>query len=182
MATLPKVVTYEEWLQMPIVQDAREEVVNGEIRLVPPNKMPHPRVVARLTRHFDRLDPDQVEVFGSTFGLVIRREPLTCRVPDLALFLKETIVEEDGYIHSAPQLAIEVLSPTEGPKEKREKLRDYESIGVPEVWLVSPESQTVQVFGLHEGKLARESILAEGELRPKHFPEAIIDITTIWPD
>ena len=39
----------------------------------------------------------------SEFGLVIRKQPLTSRVPDLAVFELSAIVEQDGYIHSAPQ-------------------------------------------------------------------------------
>jgi Uma2 family endonuclease len=112
MATLPKVgtVTYEEWLQMPVTQDGREEV------------------------------------------------------------------------HSAPQLAIEVLSPSETRKEIVGKLRDYESIGTEEVWLISPEAGTVEVLQLDAGKLGRSAILAEGTLKPKHFPTVQIDIAEIWPD
>ena len=49
MATLPKVVTYEEWLEMPFTQDACEELVNGEIRIMPPNRAPHPEVADNLT-------------------------------------------------------------------------------------------------------------------------------------
>ena len=41
MATTPKVLTYEEWLEMPEVQDGIEEVVNGEVRIMPPNKLIH---------------------------------------------------------------------------------------------------------------------------------------------
>jgi Uma2 family endonuclease len=185
MATLPKVgtVTYEEWLEMPVTQDGREEVVSGEIRIMPPNKMPHPRVVGNLTVAFLRqLDLKTAEFFGSVFGLVIRREPLTCREPDIAVFERSTIVEQDGYVHSAPQLAIEVLSPSETRKEIAEKLRDYESIGTKEVWLVSPEAGTVEVLQLEDGKLRRSAILAEGILKPKHFPNVQIDIAEIWPD
>jgi Uma2 family endonuclease len=184
MATLPKTgtVTYEEWLQMPIV-DGREEVVNGEIRIMPPNKMPHPRVITNLTVAFLRqLDLKAVEFFGSTFGLVIRREPLTSRAPDVAVFDRSTMVEEDGYVHSAPQLAIEVLSPSETRKEITEKLRDYESIGTAEVWLVSPEAATVEILLFEDGTLRRSAILAEGILKPKHFPAVQIDISEIWPD
>ena len=184
MATLPKTgtVTYEEWLQMPIV-DGREEVVNGEIRIMPPNKMPHPKIVGNLTVAFLRqLDLKAAQFFGSTFGLVIRREPLTCRSPDIAVFDRSTMVEQDGYVHSAPQLAIEVLSPSETRKEILEKLRDYESIGIAEVWLVSPEASHVEILLLENGKLRRSTILAEGLLKPKHFPTVQIDISEIWPD
>ena len=179
----PKTVTYEEWLTMPVVQDGREEVVNGEIRFMPPNKMPHPRVVRALSiALLQHLDPARAELFFSDFGLVIRRDPLTCREPDLAVFDRATLVEQDGYIHSAPLLAVEVLSPSESRKEIREKLRDYESIGIPEVWLVSPEAATVEVLLLENGELRRSAILAEGTLRPRQLPGVEIDIARIWPD
>lgn len=181
MATLPKIVTYEEWLDMPITQDAREEVVNGEIRIMPPNKTPHPFVVDDLTAAFrSQLDRRRARCIGSTFGLVIRKEPLTCRSPDIAIFQRSTMIEQDGYIHSAPQLVIEVLSPSETRKEIREKLRDYGRIGVEEVWLVSPEAATVEILYLEGGELRSAAIQAEGILKPKHFPEVQIDIAEIW--
>ena len=183
MATLPKVVTYEEWLEMPITQDSREEVVNGEIRIMPPNKTPHPFVVDDFTAAFRRqLDRKRARCIGSTFGLVIRKEPLTCRSPDVAVFERSTMIEEDGYIHSAPQLVIEVLSPSETRREIGEKLRDYESIGVAEVWLVSPEAATVEILYLQEGKLRSATVLTEGILKPKHIPSVQIDIASIWPE
>jgi Uma2 family endonuclease len=183
MATLPKIVTYGEWLEMPITQDGREEVVNGEIRIMPPNKTPHPDVVDNFTAAFHgQLDRKRVRFFGSTFGLVILKEPLTCRSLDIAVFDRSTIVEQDGYIHSAPQLVIEVLSPSETRKEITEKLRDYETIGVEEVWLVNPEARAVEVLGLRNGRLERLGLLAEGILKPKHFPNVQIDIAEIWPD
>ncbi len=185
MASLPKIgnVTYQEWLTMPVVQDGREEVVDGEIRIMPPNKSVHVRIVSRLVAALQRqLDPSQVEVFSGSFGLVIRQEPLTCREPDVAVFERATWVEIDGYYHSAPQLVIEVLSPSESRKEIGEKLRDYESIGAPEVWLVSPEAATVEVLALADGRLARAAILAEGALRPRRFPHVEIQVAAIWPD
>src|SRR6266699_5580738 len=101
MATLPqtKTVTYEEWLTMPEVQDAIEEVVNGEIRIMPPAKIGHARVVQRTFRALDRqLDPNKVLALCSSFGLIIRKRPLTSRVPDIAVFDLATMVEQDGYI------------------------------------------------------------------------------------
>jgi Uma2 family endonuclease len=183
MATLPKVVSYKEWLEMPTTQDACEEVVDGEIRIMPPNKAPHPDVVDNLTMAFhSQLDRKRTKFFGSTFGLVIRKEPLTCRSPDVAVFERSTIIEQDGYIHSAPQLVIEVLSPSETRRKIGEKLRDYESIGVAEVWLVSPEAATVEILYLQEGKLRSTAVLTEGILKPKHFPSVQIDIAAIWPE
>jgi Uma2 family endonuclease len=183
MATFPKMgtITYEEWVRM-AETNAHEEVVNGEIRVTPSNKIPHPTVVGNLTAAFHRqLDRSATRLFGSVFSLVVRRESLTIRAPDIAVFDRSTMVEQDGYVHSAPLLAIEVLSPSETRKEIFEKLHDDESIGIAEVWLVSPQVGHVEVLILEEGKLCRSAILAEGLLKPKYFPTVQIDIAEIWP-
>jgi Uma2 family endonuclease len=151
MASLPKsgIVTYEEWLRMPEVQDAIEEVVNGEIRIMPPNKWNHAIIVQRLFRALTaQLDQRHILIVIANFGLIISKSPLTSRVPDLAVFDLSTLVGQDGYIHSAPQLAVEVLSPANTRREREEKLNDYAAIGTPGVWVISPEARTVEVLVL----------------------------------
>lgn len=181
MATTPKPLTYEEWLKLPEAEGV-EEVVNGEIRKMPPNKWNHARIIEHLARQLRaRLDPDQIYVVTSVFGLVVHREPLTTRVPDLAVFVAAQMVELDGYIHSAPELIVEVLSPDNIRAERAEKLRDYESLGAPEVWVVSPEAETVEVLQLRDGRLVTTALLREGRLAASHFPDAAVDIAAIWP-
>lgn len=92
------------------------------------------------------------------------------------------MVEQNGFIHSAPQLVIEVLSPSETHSEISGKLCDYKTIGTGEVWLVSPEAATVEVLLLQDGQLRRSAILAEGILQPHHFPAVKINIAEIWPN
>ena len=182
MATAAKTVTYREWLRMPVVSDAIEEVVNGEIRTMPPNKQPHAFTVEELAEIIRaRIDRKQARVLIANFGLVIRREPLTSRVPDLILYRTENAVWIDGYLHSAPELAVEVLSPSETRGERLDKLADYAAIGVPEVWFLSPEAQTVEIFRLVEGALKSVDVLTAGKLSPIHFPLVSIDIERIWP-
>ena len=184
MASLPKSasVTYEEWLRMPIV-DGVEEVVDGEIQIMPPNKWRHADIVENLRDALiSQLDRKVVRVRIANFGLIVRKKPLVSRVPDLAVFELDTMVQEDGYIHSAPQLIAEVLSPANSRREREEKLADYASMGVPEVWVVSPEARTVEVLLLNELRLLRSAILAEGLLKPTRFPHVQLDICTIWPD
>ena len=93
-----------------------------------------------------------------------------------------TMVEEDGNIHSAPQLLVEVLSPANTRREREGKLGDYAAIGVPEVRVISPEARTVEVLYLAGGYLRPAQILREGILSPRHFPAVQIDIAQIWPD
>jgi Uma2 family endonuclease len=185
MASLPnpQTVTYEEWLRMPEVTDFIEEVVDGEILIMPPNKWKHTVIVANLRDALvAQLDRREVQVVDSSFGLVIRKVPLTSRVPDVAVFQKSMIVEQDGYIHSAPQLVVEVLSPGNTRRERERKLADYASLGVPEMWVVSPEARTVEVLYLESGFLRSAQVLTQGVLEPKQFPGVQIQIAGIWPD
>jgi Uma2 family endonuclease len=185
MASLPnsKTVTYEEWLRMPEVTDAIEEVVNGEIRIMPPAKLKHAIIIDRIrTALKGLLDNDRVIVLTGSFGLIIRKEPLTSRVPDLAVFELATLVEQDGYIHAAPQLLVEVLSPANTRREREEKLGDYASIGVPEVWVISPEARTVEILLLQDGFLRSTQILNSGTLTPGLFRHVSVEIAKIWPD
>ena len=184
MASLPKTatVTYEEWLRMPETE-GREEVVNGEIHIKPAASSTHARIVARVSRPFIlQLDLDRFDILTGSFGVIIHTQPLTSRVPDLAVFDRANVVVIDGYYHSAPQLAVEVLSPSQTRRMTDEKLRDYESIGIEEVWLISPQAGSVEILLLHDGKLRQSQILTSGVLKPKHFPGVQIDISGIWPD
>jgi Uma2 family endonuclease len=181
MATSSKTLTYEEWLTLPEVEGV-EEVVNGEIREMPPNKVIQADTVENLADLLkSQFDRRTVQVLVTTFGLVIRKQPLTTRVPDIGVFIRANVVEQDGYIHSAPELVVEVLSPANTRSERAAKLQDYESLGVPEVWVVSPEAQTVEVLLLQDGRLATTALLREGQLKPTRLPEALVDIAAIWP-
>ena len=181
MATSPKVLTYEEWLKLPEAEGV-EEVVKGEIRKMPPNKILHADTVENLADLLKAgLDRTTAQIRVSTFGLVIRRDPLTTRVPDIAVFIRKNVVEMDGYIHSAPELIVEVLSPANTRAEREEKLKDYESLGVPEVWVVSPEARTVEILLLEHGRLATSAVARKGQLKPVHFPGTAVDIASIWP-
>jgi Uma2 family endonuclease len=185
MATVPnvKTVTYEEWLRMPEVSDAIEEVVNGEIRIMPSPTWSHCEIVDNVRDLIlPQVDKRKVRVTTSQFDLLIRENPLAVRVPDLAVFEKSTMIEEEGYIHSAPQLVVEVLSPSNTRRKREEKLADYASLGVPEVWVLAPDGMTVEVLYLEEGRLRRVQLLADGILTPKHFPSVHVDIASIWPE
>ena len=81
MAGIPnsKLLSYEEWLRMPVVSDGIEEVVNGEIRRTPPNKWDHAEIVENVR---DALIPQ----------LDRRKFRVVTRVPDLAVFDLGTII------------------------------------------------------------------------------------------
>lgn len=182
MATA-KTVTYSEWLCMPEVEDAVKEVVNGEIRITPAPEWRHGETIESVLHQISpQVDSRIVKATAAPFGLVIRRHPLGVRVPDLAVFQVNTMVVEDGYVHSPPQLVLEAISKSDTASSIADKLADYASLGVPEAWVVSPEARTVEVLYLEDGRLRRVQLLAEGILTPQHFPTVKVDIAAIWPE
>jgi len=182
MASLPhpKRVTYEEWLQMPEVDDAIEEVVDGEIILMPPNKAVHALIADFIADELKRqLDRSRYLILTTSFGLLISERPLTCRVPDIAVLDRD--LPKDGFFRSA-HIAVEVLSPSETRRLTDRKLQDYEAIATPEVWVVSPGDRAVEVFQLENGALERVAILVSGILKPRAFPHVEVNIAQIWRD
>jgi Uma2 family endonuclease len=174
-------LSYQEWLHAPSPDCGTDEVVNGELRLVPMRLYPHAEVISRVLRGFRALPEDAV-ILGSSLGLMISREPLTCRSPDVVVYALKNMVVQDGLHWSPPGLIIEILSPSENRRRKEEKLADYAAIGLPEVWLVSPEAGTVEVRLLHAGKLERTAIVADGSLQPTEFPGVAVSARDIFPE
>lgn len=181
MASFPdnKVVTYEEWLTMAEVEG--EEVVNGEIRILPPARVTHAMIAAQIQLGLaGQLDPKTYYVFTGSFGIVIQVKPLICRTPDLAVYDRATMNQVDGYLRSAPELAIEVLSPRNTPQDMRLKIAEYSAVGFPELWVMAPESRSIEIWLLRDEQLRRSAVTTEGLLHPTRLAVAI-DVATIWP-
>jgi Uma2 family endonuclease len=182
MATLTRPLSYEEWLQMPPVEDGTDEVVNGELRFMPPPHEPHAEIIQRLVKRFSlQVAEEQVAILGSFFGLMISRSPLTCRAPDLALYWRNTMIVRDGVHWSPPDLIVEIISPSETKLRKESKLVDYARIGVAETWIVSPEARAVEIRVLRDSQLAIEKIVAKGSIEPIGFPGVSISVEEIFP-
>jgi hypothetical protein len=127
---------------------------------------------AKLDRRIDH-------VLVTNFGLAIRREPLTTASLTLPPSFEGTwSTRRLHFILLRNWLLRCFARPT--PAERAEKLLDYESLGVPEVWVVSPEAQTVEVLLLQDGHLSTTTLLRQGQLKPTRFPEAAVDVSAIW--
>ncbi len=183
MATAPHLLTYEEWLQLPTVEDGTDEVVNGVLRFMPPTRYPHAEIIQRLIMAMlPQIDPKGVSILGSNLGLMISREPLTCRSPDLIVFRRDKMEIRDGLYYSAPALVVEIISPSENRRRKEGKLADYARIGVPEVWLCDPQTRTLEVRMLVGGRMEAPAVLTGGEVEPQGFPGMRVTVAEIWPE
>jgi Uma2 family endonuclease len=87
------------------------------------------------------------EVFGE-FGYLLARDPDTVRGPDLSFVARERLsnFNERRFFSGAPDLAVEILSPSNRPGEMRAKVADYLAAGARLVWVVDPERQEVTAY------------------------------------
>lgn len=68
------------------------------------------------------------------------------RRPDVAFVSEKRVKKTKGYIYASPDLAIEVISPTERPGPILKKLGEYLTYGVKQVWHVYPAKQEIIVY------------------------------------
>jgi Uma2 family endonuclease len=133
-----RVVTAEELFQQP---DSRyRELVRGVARVSEPPGGLHGwiavRLAARLAEHVERLGLGSVLVEA---GYVLQRGPDTVRGPDVSFLSDARLPPErlpEQFIPGAPDLAIEILSPSDRWSEVEETIADYLGAGARLVWVV----------------------------------------------
>jgi Uma2 family endonuclease len=85
---------------------------------------------------------------ASDSGVWLERDPDTVREPDIAFFSAEKVppgVRVTGYSETVPDLVVEVRSPSDSMREVNDKARMWLSYGVRLVWVVHPDTHTVDV-------------------------------------
>src|SRR5215472_1659550 len=80
--------------------------------------------------------------FGADCGFILQRNPDTVRAPDAAFATRPGPLEESGYFRGAPDLAVEVTSPTDRRSEVEAKAREYLAAGSRMVIIVDPRKRT----------------------------------------
>jgi Uma2 family endonuclease len=88
-------------------------------------------------------------VYSSSTGFIVARSPDSVLSPDVGFISRDRIPdegEEQHFLATVPDLAIEVLSPSNRPGEMRRKARMYLAAGVKMIWIVDPQKQTVAIW------------------------------------
>jgi Uma2 family endonuclease len=86
---------------------------------------------------------------GSDGGFVLSRNPDTMVAPDVGFIRAERLpngVDFSGFCPIPPDFAVEVMSPSDRPREVAEKIALYQEAGVPLIWWVKPEERIVAVY------------------------------------
>jgi len=145
------VVDWEGYLNLP--EDLTHyEIIDGEVIPLASPTLKHQEIVLTLAerlRQFTRAKR-LGKVLTAPFDFVIRRAPVRTRQPDLFFLSRDRLhdwaqLQEQPRLEFAPDLVIEILSPSETYTYWSEKLQDYFVLGVPEVWLVDVDKRAIEV-------------------------------------
>jgi len=95
-----------------------------------------------------RRDPPPIRFDSAESGYILAEDPPTVRGPDLAVVVEPRSTEgvPGGWVRGAPDVAIEILSPSDTSSAMQEKTLDYFEGGARRVWIVDPHGRTVTVY------------------------------------
>lgn len=141
--------TYEDYKNLPESETERYELLEGELVMVPSPSFEHQSISRNLgfllwefvSRH------DLGIVLNAPFDVVLGEENVV--QPDILFVSKarRRIIREEE-IRGAPDLVVEILSPSTGGRDRTIKKKLYARHGVKEYWLVDPGEETIEVLAL----------------------------------
>ncbi|HUF90543.1 MAG TPA: Uma2 family endonuclease [Gemmatimonadota bacterium] len=142
-------LTLAEFERLPDEPGCRMELVRGRVVREPPAGFDHSEIAQRIALMLGRFvrETSAGTVVGADCGFVLFDEPPTVRAPDAAFVSQKRLgFDPKGFAPLAPDLAVEVLSPSNTMSEIHEKVLDYLDAGSRLVWVVDPGPRTVTVY------------------------------------
>ena len=165
VATTQPVVkfTYEDYLTTPA--DERYELLDGDLIMVPAPNLKHQKVQVRLGQCLWRFIRDHKlgEMFYAPCDVILSDSNVV--QPDL-LFVsreREHLLSDGEKVRGAPDLVVEILSPSTADKDRGSKRELYGRHGVAEYWLVDPIAETVSIHRQRGGVLSSADTFSRGQ-------------------
>ena len=147
----PKIkLTYKDYAKTP--DDERWELIDGELVVAPAPNMEHQSIQAELAWYFKAFtrERDLGKVFNAPTDVKLSEHDTV--QPDLVFVSKEREhIITHANIQGAPDIVVEILSPSTARRDWRDKFDLYQRHGVNECWLVDPVSRMAWVFLLMDG-------------------------------
>jgi Uma2 family endonuclease len=180
MATQPTTgLTYRDLQAFP-EDNLRRELIDGELIVTAAPSTRHQRVVVQLTaallahekEHGGQVYPALTDVFFSDTNVV---------EPDVLFVRAENLGKvEPAFIRSAPDVVVEVSSPSTRRLELVRKRELYERFGVPEYWYVDLDAERVELYRLHGDRYGLPQLLQHGDvLTSALLPGFSFDLATV---
>ena len=140
-----RLYTYEDYLK--IDDNNQYELIGGKLILVPAPRTMHQEMILEIAstiREFVRKNNLGKVLIAPTDVLLSETEKPQ---PDILFVSKERLdIITEMNVQGAPDLVVEILSPSTGRYDRVEKSKMYYKYGVKEYWIVDPEHKVVEVF------------------------------------
>jgi len=183
-----KLYTYADYLK--IDDDRRYEIIDGELYdMGPAPGTPHQSVLVELITLFHTWFKERTcKVFAAPFDVRLNRKSknnediIHVVQPDILIVCDPEKLDEHGCL-GAPDLIVEILSPSSASRDHIKKRHLYEENGVREYWLVDPTNRIITVYSLGKnGKFTASQVYdAEAEITSTAFPEMKISFKKVFP-
>ncbi|HNO21380.1 MAG TPA: Uma2 family endonuclease [Leptospiraceae bacterium] len=140
----PDVFQYEDILSLP---EGHYEIVDGVKQSMSPTGFMHGLIEGKLFDFLDKHLSAKGFVAAGGVGILISKSPLRVRGADIVYITKESYPKPPaGILETPPELVAEILSPANTAKEMNSKLRDYLSIGIPNIVFADFENEIVTKY------------------------------------
>lgn len=139
--------THADLLAMPD-DGKRREIIDGELFVTPSPNLWHQRISERIGRALaNYLDTHPIgEIFRAPLDVILSDYDVV--EPDLLLVLNEHRSVLQDWVRGAPDLAVEILSPSTAARDRGVKLKAYARYGIREYWIADPEQKAIEVYRL----------------------------------
>lgn len=168
---IPLITTADQLLKASCDLDPCE-LVRGELIMMTPAGEEHSQVEGNIYATLRMFVRSQKlgRVYTGDAGFLLEENPDTVRAPDVAFVRSSRTSAEPhkGYFPGPPDLAVEIRSTKDRPKEIATKIEDYLRLGVVVVWDIDPKTKTVTVHraGSAPQVFSEKDVLTEPALLP----------------
>jgi len=168
--------------------DELVELIRGKIfKMSPAPSTNHQKVSLKLGTFLDNFFKEgRCQVFPAPFDVYLvkpgqdYKEARNIVEPDLCVICDLEKIRKFGCV-GAPDLVVEILSPSTSQKDQKDKFELYEEFGVREYWIVSPENRSVLINVLEDGRYRSFRPVTESEvLQSKTFPQLKVDLKEVF--
>ena len=174
--------TYADYCTWP--EDERWELINGVAYAMATPTVEHQHVVLEIAgqvREYLKDKPCRVFIAPLSVRLNADAGDDTVVEPDILVVCDEKKLEDGKGVVGAPDLIVEILSPSNVKHDTFRKFTLYQKSGVREYWIVDPEVKTLMVYLLHGGKYLASAYDESDTAVPVHILEGCtIDLAEVF--
>ena len=189
MSALPKeqpYYTYADYKEWELDEGERFELIEGEAYAMSAPNTRHQAILGELFNQiYNFLKGKPCKVFPAPFDVRLfykaDESDDTVVQPDIMIICDKNKLGPEG-CRGAPDLIIEILSPSNTVIEMKRKLKLYQDAGVREYWVIDPENKDITVYRFQEGAILTYTLKRDSTVPVGIFPDLNINLKQVFAE